>query len=653
MKTYFDLQRVLLAAALIIASSSAVAQEISIITNVDAMVKGLNPDTGSYSLIETETNNRQVGYWPSNFNRPGIRRVIAEIDLSLIPEGASITSAEFEFDGNIPSSSPRPITLEIYGYNGNGSVDPSDFFSNDVLLGTVSVSSASFSVRDEIDVTAWVQSLRANNTPFAGFLFRSKDEDSRAFHGADIVGTRAARTASRPKLRINLDTDNVLTSSDPIEPPSNYNSLCDSTGIKNMVVLTHGWNSDVGGGADITDMTLLQDAIQDNLASTTDTCVFVYDWRDEAGTGFLGPSLAWIRARTEGVILSQLLEDMPDLEYVHFIAHSAGSNLIQSAIRRLRKERDDIVTMGTFLDSFHPTGNSSYYGRDANWSEQYVDRRASVLIIDDYIVDLLDRTDILFENATNFAVEDRDPDERADNDFRLAHGWPIVFYKNSVSSASECVGFNLSFESGNMGNSPTEWANNITNRFSKGDSFELESNDCTPDREIRTLGDNIETLARTIIRIAEEPVRQVVSGTGMVLFDPIRSALSMFTGSPAWVKYQIPNTSKVNTISFDFEFTSTNGRGGLTALVNNEALFFSDEKYESGSVFSSGDLYFDETSDEIELSFRLDDNNENQSSIEITNIQFKNTELTTSNPEDQTMCFPVKTANGRVSVVCM
>lgn len=48
-----------------------------------------------------------------------------------------------------------------------------------------------------------------------------------------------------------------------------------------------------------------------------------------------------------------------------------------------------------------------------------------------------------------------------------------------------------------------------------------------------------------------------------------------------------------------------------------------------------------------------DDNNESQSSIEITNIQFKNTELTTSNPEDQTMCFPVKTANGGVSVVCM
>jgi hypothetical protein len=82
---------------------------------------------------------------------------------------------------------------------------------------------------------------------------------------------------------------------------------------------------------------------------------------------------AYNNAFSQGWALGRQIAGYHIYEYVHLIAHSAGSNLIQSAIYSLRTTpRIAPLVHATFLDAFATNGAESIYGAGAQYAEHYV-----------------------------------------------------------------------------------------------------------------------------------------------------------------------------------------------------------------------------------------------------------------------------------------
>lgn len=93
----------------------------------------------------------------------GERRFAIEFDLSAIPEGVTVESANL-FANWTAGAVEDPTTL-IYGYEGNGAV------SFDDMTQTTSLVGSDFGFNDlDIDITFFMQALVSTSTPFAGFL---------------------------------------------------------------------------------------------------------------------------------------------------------------------------------------------------------------------------------------------------------------------------------------------------------------------------------------------------------------------------------------------------------------------------------------------------------------------------------------------------
>lgn len=162
---------------------------------------------------------------------------------------------------------------------------------------------------------------------------------------------------------------------------------------ENLVVITHGWK----GSAD----DLWVKELQSSIAGKTDaakTSVRTFDWKKSAGTGDPvtggGPWQAFINAGDEGKCLAeQILGLKPMSANVHLIAHSAGSNVIQTAVYEIARHYNFKPDTGapflhlTFLDAFAPAMENSNYGELyglKGYAEQYVDTRlvASINSVD-------------------------------------------------------------------------------------------------------------------------------------------------------------------------------------------------------------------------------------------------------------------------------
>jgi hypothetical protein len=140
----------------------------------------------------------------------------------------------------------------------------------------------------------------------------------------------------------------------------------------------------------------------------------------------------------------QLASVFPNLQYIHFIAHSAGSAVIQSAANELRnKEREDKSPSAsvqlTFLDAFDPAGPDSTLGQEqeyaqpdnnATWfAEQYVDTNSWPQLPG------YQDTNIYLKNAINFDITSQDPYPHVNvNSPILEHEWPYAWYGYSISA---------------------------------------------------------------------------------------------------------------------------------------------------------------------------------------------------------------------------
>src|SRR5262249_41617848 len=96
-----------------------------------------------------------------------------------------------------------------------------------------------------------------------------------------------------------------------------------------------------------------------------------YDWSADAGTLLTGgPGAALRNAPNHGFSVALQLEDPArHYDYVHFIAHSAGAALIQSAVNAIRSVDTTTVIHSSFLDPYNP--NFEDYGTGSDYADVY------------------------------------------------------------------------------------------------------------------------------------------------------------------------------------------------------------------------------------------------------------------------------------------
>jgi len=272
--------------------------------------------------------------------------------------------------------------------------------------------------------------------------------------------------------------------------------------------------------------------------------VHPYKWVEEARKPFWRILAA---AKTQGRKVGHDIESQ-QRSHVHFVAHSAGAALIETASKIIEQKFPDTVIHCTFLDAYVGRGGhmSSKYGKHSVWSDNY------------FAIDPLPFTQSALSNAHNVDVTWLDPDKDI-NELGFAmssHSWPWVFYKDTVPNVQgnwcEGVGnygFGVSMEAGGwqpeeypVDNSPKV----LCGPFS-GPAYQFEMREDSP--------------------IDFGTIQYETSDTGMVTITG--TSFSLLTGSPVWLSANIEVANPINLIRFEAEFTI--GSEGLLSI------FWADE----------------------------------------------------------------------------
>ena len=397
------------------------------------------------------------------------------------------------------------------------------------------------------------------------------------------------------------------------EPTSMQHTPPPSPGKKKgLVFITHGWNSDAYGW--VTDMANNIKAQTKNDRKVKWT-VLPYDWHKDAscssndifellleysffnradlfgavecGKEFL-PMTAHANARNIGNYVGEDIAG-ENFDYIHFIAHSAGSKLIDSAAEKIiTLAREQGITApkihSTFLDAYDTIGNASTYGQNSNWAEHYVDVSSSQPLMIAFmaqlvpsisvgkITDLVNDQDIFLPQAFNFDVTTLGEFKYCfviENPlcFIERHSSPYVWYNKTITDVSADVGFNLALESGR-----TRLPSFDNHNYRRGAVCSLPSIfNC--ELEIRIPKPIIDFNCHDIWQCPDNPLLKTyrsdtktvdlsVPGTitlksvypTSVMSRNARSTTSA-TGtsdSSAWVSMQINVTQPINTLMFDY-----------------------------------------------------------------------------------------------------
>jgi hypothetical protein len=176
-------------------------------------------------------------------------------------------------------------------------------------------------------------------------------------------------------------------------------------GKSNLVFVTHGaippWQTVEESTAWVDDMTNLytQYFIANNM---TDWQVVGWKWVEKAKFAWpFGPQTSLSHGKDEGEKIGSCIATQ-EWKHIHFIAHSAGSGLIQRATDMIRSNQNSTTTIhSTFLDPFLGAlnGGKSDYGVGTTWSDQYFTR------------DWLPYTQGLISHAHNVDVTLLDPNK--------------------------------------------------------------------------------------------------------------------------------------------------------------------------------------------------------------------------------------------------
>ncbi len=392
----------------------------------------------------------------------------------------------------------------------------------------------------------------------------------------------------------------------------------------NLVVLVHGCCTDESD-IDTTWNTLrdiLYDATVSHRASSSWEFV-VSDWHERSS---LVTPFAWnnalANAYDQGALLGARIA-AGNYQYVHLIGHSAGANVLASAIRAIRQQHptDGPVIHATFLDAFAPRGAAKLYGEGLSardFGEQYV-RTGD-----------LPMTGESLTHAYNFDVTDVSP---LGLSLSEGHHFPIDFYHTSTAEAGgTAFGYPLSFESTNVATPSTHYAHttgDLQTRWglARGTTCRLTSRtECAAfTLPLYKTGTSFGRFETSLITGGLSAIQKSLTGLVELLqsADPETLLARMHTGSPVWFSVPITSTELYNVMTFDFDFVSEAGSEGvLTVWVDDTLVYKADERYHTAGTTTSphiplGDL----APGRHTLAFRLDAHTETPASVLVGGIE--------------------------------
>lgn len=431
-------------------------------------------------------------------------------------------------------------------------------------------------------------------------------------------------TGFRPVLPSTFEWRQAIETQ-PVQPTYG-NCPAKGTNKNSLVLVTHGWINRTFSPISPDDPAWV-DGISNVISgyltshSLTNWQIYGYKWVDGAWKVF--PTHALNNAKQAGEILGDCLGSQ-GWSHIHLIAHSAGAGLIQAATERIKTLTNTTVHC-TFLDPYvgrHYEGVSRY-GTNADWSDQYFSRDS--LTRNRGLGSLGPLTESPLDNAYNVDVTPLDPNKEIGMKFRssvtgemepciktmTSHEWPYEFYSNTITgnitSEYEGFGFPLSKEGGG-------WSSGVPNYTPGNDPAQILG---TPDPSCIEIHDYTPPAwANTVIDFTESPTIQSDTGTIQKWLD----SLKLSSGSPAWIATVVSSTNPINMISFDTQFSSTNGAQGLLSVYWDDQVIGSiDERVFTTNHYTFSFPNTTANSGHI-LGFRLDSFTNIQSIVTITNI---------------------------------
>jgi hypothetical protein len=323
--------------------------------------------------------------------------------------------------------------------------------------------------------------------------------------------------------------------------------------------------------------------------------------------------------------------------HVHFIAHSAGSALIQAATRQIKARSPSTTVHTTFLDPFVgvTTIDRLTYGETADWADSYFaedvtswqtrGRLSHAHNVNVTAIDPLTKPMLVFSSTANSTpAVDTHPDS--------THGWPYHFYFNTVppnsQSGAEGYGFPLSKEGGG-------WANR--GNFQTGNSpVALGTTGNLPDVQLGlNVGTPFDFISMPLVTGGSGT--DVLPGGSFILHSTPAPAPQVLktqtthdagaygadeTGTNAWLSCSVTVTDNINFVACDVAFTSANGAESLlTVYWNTNVIGTVDERTaEPGLHLYRFPLEDDVSSGVFALGFRLDSFTNTASSVTVTNV---------------------------------
>jgi hypothetical protein len=448
-----------------------------------------------------------------------------------------------------------------------------------------------------------------------------------------------------------IDGDEVQNSSDPApdipEPDTSRVHVISALeqqppnctpGPKSLVLVVHGWLPSSLGPLSANDWpAIMAGELRNEVATNlpTDVCNWDFkylDWWAKAFTNL--PATAFSNG---GNVADQVYAQIKNTySHVHLIAHSAGSNVIDELTKQLVAESVRPTVQETFLDAYNPNGNKNDFGCKADWAESYVDMRPAV----SNWLNPIGNTNLTLTGALNIDVTATKETNWPPGAISLNgspplslemiayHAWPYEWYSETIAANPAQYGFALSLESGRV-----ELPSHGADGSGTGRGWRMCLDAFGQPYSCPAITTGPEPLGAGLCKAEMQPIDwgkaiaewlgiPETSSTGTIYYEPTVGEATVFTGSPAWIRFTLNVPQAVDALQFTYEFLRPSPADGvLTVIVDNQLVYSRQQSFSKAGALASGIVPLGNLEQgKHSVTFRLDPTTAAQAGVKIAGI---------------------------------